>query len=66
MDTKNHEMQQHMSLNYHYGDVMNLPNHEKAEVLTFIGKTKNSGNRRPDKSEMFEIIRDRMMKGLEF
>jgi hypothetical protein len=56
---KNHETQQYMSSNYHYGDVMKLPNHEKAEILTFIGKTKNSGNRRPDKSEMFEIIRER-------
>jgi hypothetical protein len=63
---KNHETQQHMSSNYHYGDVIKLPNHEKAEVLTFIGKTKNSGNRRPDKSEMFEIIKDQTMKGLEF
>jgi hypothetical protein len=56
---KNHGMQQYMSLNYHYGDVMKLADHEKSEILTFIGKTKNSVGRRPDKSEVFEIIRER-------
>jgi hypothetical protein len=56
---KNHETKQHMSLNYHYGDVMKLANDEKSEILTFIGKTKNSVNRRPDKSEVYEIIRER-------
>jgi hypothetical protein len=49
----------HMSSNYQYGDVIKLPTHEKTEILTFIGKTKNSVNRRPDKSELYEIIRER-------
>ncbi len=35
-----------------------LPSHEKTEVMTFIAKTKNSINRGPDKSEVYEIIRE--------
>jgi hypothetical protein len=56
---KNHEIQQHISSNYHHGDIIKLPEHEKTEVLGFIGKAKNSVNRGPDKSEVYEIIRMR-------
>jgi hypothetical protein len=56
---KNHEIQQHISSNYSHGDIIRLPSHEKTEVLTFIGKTKNSMNRGPDKSEVYEIIREK-------
>jgi hypothetical protein len=36
-----------------------LPSREKTEVLTFIGKTKNSSNRGSDNSEVYEIIREK-------
>ena len=55
---KNPEIQQRISSNYRYGNIIKLPNHEKTEVLTFIAKIKNSINRGPDKSEMYEIIRE--------
>jgi hypothetical protein len=54
---KNHEIQQCVSSNYQRGDIIKLPSHEKTEVLGFIGKIKNSRNRGPDKSEVYEIIR---------
>jgi hypothetical protein len=57
--TRNHEIQQHISSNYRHGDIIKLPSHEKTEILTFIGKTKNSSNRGPDKSEVYEIIREK-------
>jgi hypothetical protein len=56
---KNNEIQQRVSVNYRYGDIIRLPNHEKTELLTFVGKTKNSSNRGPDKSEVYEIIREK-------
>jgi hypothetical protein len=56
---KNNEIQQHVSAGYRHGDIAKLPSHEKTESLTFIGKTKNSINRGPDKSEIYEIIRER-------
>jgi hypothetical protein len=55
---KNNEIQQRIS-NYRHGDIIKLPNYEKIETLTFIGKTKNSINRGPDKSELYEIIREK-------
>jgi hypothetical protein len=62
---RNYEIQQHTSSNYHHGDIIKLPEHEKTEVLGFIGKTKNSVNRGPDKSEVYEIIRDENSRILE-
>ena len=56
---KNHEIQQRVSANYRHGSIVNLPNHEKTEILTFIAKTKNSTNQRPDKFELYEIIREK-------
>jgi hypothetical protein len=55
---KNHEVQQHISSNYRHDDITRLPSHEKTEVFGFIGKIKNDRNRGPDKSEVYEIIRD--------
>ena len=46
-------------MNYRHGNIIRLPSHEKTEVLTFIGKTKNSINRGPDKSEVYEIVREK-------
>ena len=43
--------------NYRHGDIIKLPTHDKTEILIFIGKTRNSTNRGPDKSEAYEIIR---------
>ena len=62
---ENHELQQRISSNYHHGDITKLPTYDKAEVLTFIGKTKNSINRGPDKSEVYEIMRDEKSKIIE-
>lgn len=56
---KNNEIQQRVSANYRHGDIIRLPGHDKTEVLTFIGKTKNSINRGPDKSEVYEIVREK-------
>ena len=56
---KNHEIQQRISSNYRHGNITKLPSHEKTEVLIFIGKTKNSINRGPDKSEVYEIVREK-------
>jgi hypothetical protein len=56
---KNNEIQQRVSVNYRHGDIIRLPGHDKTEVLTFIGKTKNSINRGPDKSEVYEIVREK-------
>ena len=53
-------------MNYRHGNIIKLPSHEKIEILTFIAKTKNSINRGPDKSEVYEIIREnKMMKTQE-
>ena len=54
---KINENQQHV--NYRRGDIAKLPSHEKTEILTFIGKFKNSINRRSDRSEIYEIIREK-------
>ena len=54
---KNNKIQQ--SVNYRRGDIAKLPSHEKTEILTFIGKFKNSINRRSDRSETYEIIREK-------
>jgi hypothetical protein len=62
---KNNEIQQRISSNYHYGDITKLPTYDKVEVLTFIGKTKNSIKREPDKSEVYEIIRDENSRIIE-
>jgi hypothetical protein len=51
--------QQRVSACYRHGDFNRLPNHEKTEILTFIAKAKNSITRDPDKSEVFEIIREK-------
>ena len=64
---KNLEIQQRISSNYRHGNIIKLPSHEKVEILTFIGKTKNSINRGPDKSEVYENRkRNKMMKTQEF
>jgi hypothetical protein len=55
---KNCEIEVRVALNYQNGKVAMLPNHEKTEILTFIGKTKSSTNREPDKSELYEVIRE--------
>jgi hypothetical protein len=62
---KNYEIQQHIASNYHHGDITKLPSHEKTEVLGFIGKTKSSVNRGPDKLEVYGIIRDEESKIIE-
>jgi hypothetical protein len=56
---KNNEIQQRVSSNYHRGDIIRLPNHEKTELLTFVGKIKDSSNQGSDKSEVYEIIREK-------
>jgi hypothetical protein len=56
---KNLEIQHRISAIYRHGNIINLPSHEKTEVLTFIAKTKNSINRGPDKSEVYEIVREK-------
>ena len=56
---KNLEIQQRILSNYRHGNIIKLPSHEKVEILTFIGKTKNSINRGPDKFELYEIIREK-------
>ena len=40
-------------------EVSKLPSHEITEILTFIAETKNSNNLKPDKSEVYEIIREK-------
>ena len=55
---KNNKIQQSVR-NYRRGDIAKLSSHDKTEVLTFIGKTKNSINRGPDKSEVYEIVREK-------
>ena len=54
---KNNKIQQ--SVDYRRGDIAKLLSHDKTEVLTFIGKTKNSINRGPDKSEVYEMVREK-------
>jgi hypothetical protein len=56
---KNLETQQSISLNYQHSNITKLPSYEQIEILTFIAKTKNSINRGPDKSELYEIIREK-------
>lgn len=56
---KNHEIQQRVSVNYRHGNIVNLSSHEKREVLTFVAKTKNSIDQSPDKSEIYEVIREK-------
>ncbi len=56
---KNNEIQQRISPNYQYDDITRLPRHEKMEVLGFVAKTKNSIDQNPDKSESYEIIREK-------
>lgn len=55
---KNHKIQQRVSVNYRHGDIVNLPSHEKKEVLMFIAKTKDSTDPGPDKFELYEIMRE--------
>ena len=56
---KNQQIQQRISANYRHINIVNLPNHEKMEILTFVAKTKNSTNPGPDKFELYEIIREK-------
>lgn len=53
---KNLETQQRISMNYRHDNIAKLSSHEKMEVLTFIAKTKDSMDRSPEKSELYEII----------
>ena len=46
-------------VDYRRGDIAKLPSHEKTEILTFIGKFKNSINCRSDKFETYKIIREK-------
>ena len=66
---KNQEIGQLVSSNYLRGNISELPSDEKTEILIFIGKIKNSINRGPDKSEVYEAIRknpnDEMSRILE-
>jgi hypothetical protein len=50
--------QHRISANHRHGSIVNLPNHEKTEILTFVAKTKNSINPGPDKFELYEIMRE--------
>jgi hypothetical protein len=56
---KKQQIQQRISANYQHGSIVNLPNHEKTEIITFVAKTKNSINPGPDKFELYEIIREK-------
>jgi hypothetical protein len=56
---KSQEIQQRISSNYQFGDITKLLSHERAEILTFDAKIKNTVNREPDKYELYEIIRER-------
>ena len=56
---KDQQIQQRITANYRYGDIAKLSSHEKKEDLMFIAKTKNSINRGPDKSEVYEILREK-------
>lgn len=56
---KNLETQQSISPNYQLGNIIKLPSYEKREVLNFVAKTKNSIDQDPDKSELYEIIREK-------
>jgi hypothetical protein len=56
---KNQQIQQRISAYYQHGNIVNLPNHEKTEIITFVAKTKNSTNQGPDKFELYEIIREK-------
>jgi hypothetical protein len=56
---KNQQVQQRISADYRHGSIVNLPDHEKTEILTFVGKTKNSINSGPDKFGLYEIIREK-------
>ena len=56
---KDQQIQQRITANYRYGDIAKLSSHEKKEDLLFIAKTKNSINRGPDKSEIYEIVREK-------
>ena len=59
MEGKDLEIQQRISANYRHGRIVNLPNHEKTEIITFFAKTKKSINPGPDKFELHEIIREK-------
>jgi len=63
---KNLEIQQRISSNYRHGNIIKLPGNEKTEILIFIAKTKSSVNQEPDKSEVYEIIRDENSRITEF
>jgi hypothetical protein len=56
---KNNEIQRRVSKNYREGDITKLFSHDRTEILTFYAKTKISINKAPDKSELYEIIRER-------
>jgi hypothetical protein len=56
---KNCEIQERVDVNYRSGDIAKLPSQERKETLGFIGKTKSSTNRGSDKSEVYEIIREK-------
>jgi hypothetical protein len=51
--------QHRISANYRHGSIVNLPDHEKTEIVTFVAKTKNSIEPGPDKFELYEIIREK-------
>jgi hypothetical protein len=56
---KSQEIQQRISSNYQFGDITKLLSHERAEILTFDAKIKNTVNREPDKYELYKIIKER-------
>jgi hypothetical protein len=56
---KNDKIQRRVSKNYREGDMTKLFSHDRPEILTVYAKTKNSINKAPDKSELYEIIRER-------
>jgi hypothetical protein len=56
---KNHEIQRRIMPNYQNGSIGKLPIDEKIEILTFIVETKNSINHGSNKSELYEIMREK-------
>jgi flavoprotein len=56
---RSHEIQRRVSKNYREGDITKLFSHDRTEILTFYANIKNSINKAPDKSEQYEIIRER-------
>ena len=55
----NLQVQQRISKNYQHGNIQQLSSHDKTEILILVAKTKDSTNLQPDKSEIYEIVREK-------